>query len=129
MQATGVDFFLDVHGDEALPYNFISGADGVLSVKPPIYALQAHYEKALMQANPDFQIEHGYVEAEPGKANMTMATNFIADAFGCLAMTLEQPFKDTKDHPNEQFGWSPERCQKLGFSNLDAVYAVIEKLR
>lgn len=129
MQTTGVDFFLDVHGDEALPYNFISGADGVRSVKASTYALQARYEKALMQANPDFQTEHGYVEAKPGEANMTMATNYIADAFSCLAMTLEQPFKDTKDSPNEQVGWSPQRCQKLGFSNLDALYAVIDELR
>ena len=27
MHETGVDFFLDVHGDEALPYNFIAGGD------------------------------------------------------------------------------------------------------
>jgi murein tripeptide amidase MpaA len=28
MAKTGVDLFLDMHGDEALPYNFIAGAEG-----------------------------------------------------------------------------------------------------
>ena len=26
MERTGVDFLLDVHGDEELPYNFVAGA-------------------------------------------------------------------------------------------------------
>ena len=29
MDASGVDFCLDVHGDEELPYNFLSGAEGI----------------------------------------------------------------------------------------------------
>ena len=32
MEQTGVDFCLDVHGDEALPYNFIAGPDGAAYV-------------------------------------------------------------------------------------------------
>ena len=28
MQETGVDMYLDVHGDEALPYNFVAGSEG-----------------------------------------------------------------------------------------------------
>jgi murein tripeptide amidase MpaA len=129
MQQTGVDFCLDVHGDEALPYNFIAGPDGVRSVTPRVWALQDTYEKALMRASPDFQMEHGYDAVAPGEANMTMCTTFIADHFGCLAMTLEMPFKDTADTPNHELGWSPERCRQLGRANLDALYAVIDQLR
>jgi murein tripeptide amidase MpaA len=128
MRETGVKFFLDVHGDEALPYNFISGPDGVESVTPEIRAAQASYEAALMRSNPDFQTTHGYPEAAPGKANMTMATNWVADEFGALSMTLEQPFKDTKDTPHPDTGWSPERARKLGRSNLDALWAVLDSL-
>lgn len=129
MQQTGVDFCLDVHGDEALPYNFIAGPDGVRSVTPRVWALQDTYEKALMRASPDFQMTHGYDAVAPGEANMTMCTTFIADHFGCLAMTLEMPFKDTADTPNAELGWSPERCRQLGRANLDALYAVIDELR
>ena len=125
MEATGVDFCLDVHGDEALPYNFIA----VRSVTPRTWALQDAYEKALMRASPDFQMTHGYDAVAPGEANMTMCTTFIADHFGCLAMTLEMPFKDTADTPNPELGWSPERCRQLGRANLDALYAVVDELR
>jgi murein tripeptide amidase MpaA len=129
MNATGVDFCLDVHGDEALPYNFIAGPDGVASVTPRVRALQDAYERALMRASPDFQLEYGYDPVPPGEANMTMCTTHVADRFGCLSMTLEQPFKDTADAPNAEVGWSPERCRKLGRANLDALWAVFGDLR
>ena len=32
MHETGVDFHLDVHGDEALPYTFLAGFDGIASL-------------------------------------------------------------------------------------------------
>lgn len=129
MAATGVDFFLDVHGDEGLPYNFIAGADGVPSLTPRVVALQADYEAALRAASPDFQSAHGYEAAPPGQANMTMATNYVAEAHGCLSMTLEQPFKDNADAPLPEVGWSPERARKLGRANLDALLAVAGRLR
>ena len=34
MEHTGVDFCLDVHGDEGLPYNFIAGSEGIQSWSP-----------------------------------------------------------------------------------------------
>lgn len=129
MEETSVDFCLDVHGDEALPYNFIAGADGVASVTQRVRDLQVSYEKALMRASPDFQMEHGYDPMPPGQANMTMCTTHVAGHFGCLAMTLEQPFKDTQDTPNEALGWSPGRCRQLGRANLDALLAVLGDLR
>lgn len=129
MAATGVDFCLDVHGDEALAYNFIAGPDGVASLPQRVHDLQAAYEAALARSSPDFQTVHGYEPTPPGQANLTMCTNYVADRFGCLSMTLEQPFKDTVDTPNQQVGWSPERCRKLGHANLDALLAVIDGLR
>lgn len=128
MRATGLDFALDVHGDEGLPYNFIAGPDGVESVTGSARALQAKFEAELMAANPDFQVEHGYPESEPGKANMTMATNWIADAFNALAMTLEMPFKDNANAPDPEFGWSPPRCRKLGEGVLAALLRIVDEL-
>ncbi len=129
MRSAGVDYFLDVHGDEALPYNFIAGPDGVAGLDPRVLELQREYEAALARLCPDFQTERGYPKAAPGKANMTMATNHVAGAFGCLSMTLEQPFKDNANAPDPARGWSPERCRKLGVATLDALYAVFDKLR
>ena len=129
MTEVGVDFSLDVHGDEGLPYNFIAGADAIPNVTERQISNREAYEAALLQANPDFQREHGYPKAQPGKANMTLCSAHIAGKFNCLSMTLEMPFKDNADAPDPVFGWSPERCRKLGESGLDALAAVIDTLR
>lgn len=124
MRAANVDFFLDVHGDEVLPYNFISGAEGIPSWNEAAAARQQRYVDALLAVSPDFQTEHGYPIAKPGEANMTMASNWVGETFGCLSMTLEQPFKDTADTPHE-LGWSPERARQFGRAQLDALRAVL----
>ncbi len=128
MRRTGVNFSLDVHGDESIPYNFIAGTHGINSWSKSREQLLDKYKSALMQANPDFQIIHGYPSNSPGTANLGMCTNYIAQTFGCLSMTLEMPFKDSQDYPDEIAGWSPERCRKLGIANVDAIYSVIGQL-
>lgn len=128
MKRTGVDFFLDVHGDEALPYNFISGAEGIPSWSDAAAARQQVYLDALLAASPDFQTKFGYPVAAPGEANPTMASNWVGETFGCLAMTLEQPFKDTADTPHA-LGWSPERARKFGAAQLDALWQSTNALK
>ncbi len=124
MHETGVDICLDVHGDEGLPYNFIASSEGVISWSDQRQSLLNKYKQELMIINPDFQIEHGYPVAPQGKANMAMCTNYVAETFGALALTLEMPFKDTVDSPNLMQGWSPERAEHLGASNVEAIYRV-----
>jgi murein tripeptide amidase MpaA len=129
MARTGVDFCLDVHGDEAIPYNFIAGMLGIPSLSERQKTLHARYGEALRLASPDFQSVHGYPESRPGSANLAMCSNYVAETFGCLALTLEQPFKDNADAADERAGWSPARCRKLGEANLDAILAVVGALR
>ena len=129
MRETGVDFCLDVHGDETLPYNFLAGPLGIPSLSEKQKELFENFRTTLARINPDFQTVHGYPPAKPGGGNLTMCSNWVAEAFGCLAMTLEQPFKDTADTPDPVHGWSPERCRKLGASSLDALFAIVDTLR
>ena len=128
MRATGVDFCLDVHGDEALPYNFIAGPDGVSSWNQDRDRVLQQYKNILSQLSPDFQTQYGYPVDAPGTANLALCTNYVAETFGCLAMTLEMPFKDTVESPNLSEGWSPERCRKLAVANVDAIYAILSQL-
>jgi len=129
MDQTGVGLCLDVHGDEELPYNFISGAEGVPSWSEAREAVQTRFEVAYEVANPDFQRVHGYGRTAPGQANMSMCTNQVAERFpGSLAMTLEMPFKDNDNAPDALFGWSPERCSLLGATALNAMIAVFGEL-
>jgi murein tripeptide amidase MpaA len=121
MQATGVDFLLDVHGDESLPYCFIAGTEGLIDWSEADQASLDFYRNTLAALNPDFQTEHGYPPKPRGEANLTMSTGQIASIYHCLAMTLEMPFKDTTATPDPQFGWSPLRCKALAHSCLEAL--------
>ncbi|MEN2750967.1 M14-type cytosolic carboxypeptidase [Psychrobacter sp. FBL11] len=129
MEATGVDLFYDVHGDEALPYVFLAGSQGTPSYNERLAHLRDRFSDVLKLASADFQSEVGYDIDAPGKANMTVATNWVAERFDCLANTLEMPFKDNDNLPNADTGWSPERSIKLGEASLIAMLAVVDDLR
>ena len=129
MQETGVDMFLDVHGDEALPYNFVAGCEGIPSYDECHKDLEDTFKAAFKAATPEFQTQYGYELDAPGKANMTVANSAVAERFKCLSYTLEMPFKDNADLPDEDFGWSIARCQRLGEDVLTAILAVSPKLR
>ena len=129
MEATGVDLFYDVHGDEALPYVFLAGSQGTPSYNDRLAGLRDKFSDVLKLASADFQSEFGYDIDAPGTANMTIATHWVAERFDCLANTLEMPFKDNANLPFEDTGWSPERSIKLGEASLVAMLAVVDELR
>lgn len=129
MEATGVDLFYDVHGDEALPYVFLAGSQGTPSYNDRLARLRDKFSDVLKLASADFQSEFGYDIDAPGTANMTIATHWVAERFDCLANTLEMPFKDNDNVPDADIGWSPERSIKLGEASLVAMLAVVDDLR
>ncbi|TKB54222.1 M14 family metallopeptidase [Ferrimonas aestuarii] len=128
MLATGVDMFLDIHGDEAIPYNFVAGSEGTPSYDACRKELEEAFKQALSTITPEFQDEYGYDKDEPGKANLTVGSNWVAEQFNCLSYTVEMPFKDHNFQPDEDYGWSPERSSQFGQDVLAAVHAVIDKI-
>lgn len=125
MANTGVDLCLDIHGDEALPYNFIAGTEGVVNWNEERDQLLVGFKRTLSALNPDFQTEHGYPRNPPNTANLSFCSNNTAQTFGCPAYTLEMPFKDTANRPSPETGWSPERSAALGATFVDAVYLAL----
>ena len=119
---TGLDFGLDVHGDEALPYNFIAGTEGIPSWNRERQQQLELFKMTLANLNPDFQVERGYPANSAGNANMSYCSNVLAERFGALVMTLEMPFKDTTATADAVQGWSPERSGRLAHSCLDALH-------
>ena len=119
---TGLDFGMDIHGDEALPYNFIAGTEGIPDWGPKRQKQLELFKSTLADVNPDFQFEHGYPVNRPGSANMSYCSSSLAQRFGALVMTLEMPFKDASGTPDQFQGWSPERCGKLAHSCLDTLH-------
>ena len=122
IQQTGLDFGLDVHGDEALPYNFIAGTEGIPDWNDERQRQLDAFKSTLASLNPDFQVEHGYPPNSAGQANMSYCSNSLAQRFGALVMTLEMPFKDASGTPDSIQGWSPERCARLAHSCLDTLH-------
>ena len=129
MLATGVDMFLDIHGDEAIPFNFVAGSEGIPSYDARLENLENKFKQALLTVTPEFQDEHGYGKDKPGEANLTVASNWVGEQFKCLSYTVEMPFKDHNKHPDSLYGWSPERSIGFGHDTLAAVLAVTDDLR
>lgn len=118
MDASGVDWAIDVHGDEAIPAVFLAGFEGIPSLKSEQQELFLAYQKTLAVNTPDFQTVLGYDLSAPGAANMTLSTNQLAERYGAVSMTLEMPFKDNDDLPDAEQGWSPERSKLLAHACL-----------
>ena len=132
MDETGVDAFIDVHGDEELPFNFLSGAEMVPTWGPRLESLHGAFLASYVRANTDMQTTVGYPPAddpEQAKEYLNVATNQIATRFNCLAVTLEMPFKDCRSNPDPDRGWSPNRSRMLGASLLDALAYICPYLR
>lgn len=130
MKETGLDFALDVHGDEALPYNFIAGTEGIPDWTNRLADLQQSFKETYVDSSAGaFQTKYGYPVNSPGNANLTICSNALAQRFDALAMTLEMPFKDNADQPDAAFGWSPERAKKLGWDAVEPILAVLPDLR
>jgi murein tripeptide amidase MpaA len=110
MDASGVHWAMDVHGDEAIPAAFMAGFEGIPSWTDDQGDRYKAFVGRLAQRTPDFQTKLGYAIAGAGKANLTMSTNQLAERFG---MTLEMPYKDTVHGNDPDQGWSPERCMLL----------------
>ncbi len=126
MDETGVAFAMDVHGDEAIPANFLAGFEGIPSWTDALGEKFYDFGRRLAAHTPDFQTEQGYAKSAAGKANLTMSTNQLAERFGAVAMTLEMPFKDHDPNPDAEFGWSPERSKNLANACLEVLAEVID---
>ncbi|QIG81407.1 M14 family metallopeptidase [Stakelama tenebrarum] len=128
MDETGCAFAMDVHGDEAIPANFLAGFEGIPSWTDAQGEKYYEFGRRLTAATPLFQLEQGYDKAAPGKANLSMSTNQVAERFGAVAMTLEMPFKDHDPSPDAEQGWSPDRCKQLAHACLDTLAGFVDDL-
>ncbi|MFT4171497.1 MAG: M14-type cytosolic carboxypeptidase [Rhodocyclaceae bacterium] len=118
MRASGVDFFLDIHGDETLPYVFIDGSHMVPGYGERNLANQKTFLADLASAAPDFQLEHGYSDDRFDDELLTLASKWVAHTFNCTGLTLEMPFKDNANAPDTRHGWNGERSRQIGAAML-----------
>ena len=129
MLEVGVDLHLDVHGDETIPVNFVAGCEGIPSYDQRHKTLEDNFKALLLAITPEFQDQRGYDKDAPGTANLSIASNWVGERFKCLALTIEMPFKDNDELPDDRMGWSDQRSRSLGRDFLTAIYHVVGELR
>ena len=125
IRASGAAIFLDVHGDEALPYVFLDSSEA----QP--YFTAAHQERELRftgilrDLSPDFQTVHGYPAVPFRPEMLAMASQWVADRFHCLSFTVEMPFKDNANLPDPAVGWNGARSKCLGAAMVGAIHRTL----
>jgi murein tripeptide amidase MpaA len=136
MHAEGVDLFLDIHGDEEIPYSFMMGGKSSKQLTTSALNFKRHYE----QVNANFQVAYDYdthhaaggqscCGSSCSKNNArTIATDYVESAFGCLALFLEMPFKASDPDNQAQYVNPQDICKGLGASLLDGILHGIPKL-
>ncbi len=117
----GCDMFFDIHGDEALPYNFVAGNEMLADFTPERAAKQKAFVDQYMAASPDFQNVYGYAASKYHDDMLTLASKYIGHTFKCLSLTLEMPFKDNADLPDAYTGWNGARSSELGAAILQPI--------
>lgn len=129
MEKYGVDMFLDVHGDEEIPYVFTAACEGNPGYTPKQQQLEEHFRSRLSEITRDFQTRYGYARSQPGQANMNLACNSVGEKYKCLSLTLEMPFKDNDDAPDLITGWDGKRSKQLAKDVLTTLSEMAPNLR
>ena len=126
MHDKGCDLFLDVHGDEGLPYVFVAGSEMLEGFSEAQRIAQQDFVDHLKAVNPDFQTTYGYASSKYREEVLRLASKYVAHHFKCVALTLEMPFKDNAAMPDPSVGWNGARSAALGRSMLQAILHSLE---
>lgn len=124
---TGCDLFLDVHGDESLPYVFVAGCEMLDGFSAEQQAQQQAFIDSFRQASPDFQTRFGYEASKYREDMLQLASKYIGHTFKCISLTLEMPFKDNADLPDPVVGWNGARSARLGAAVLQPILHAMGK--
>ena len=124
---TGCDLFLDIHGDESLPYVFVAGCEMLEGFTSRQQAEQQEFIDSFHSACPDFQTEHGYAASRYKEDMLQLASKYIGHTFKCISLTLEMPFKDNAIAPDAAVGWNGARSARLGRAILQPILHAVSK--
>ncbi len=115
----GVDFFIDLHGDETRRYIWIVPPGVPLD---PVAARQVlHFELELARLHPELQPPPVGIEGLDA-AEAGMSVNYIAKTYGCPAWTPELPFPEV---PGTGDSLLADGCMRFGRSCLEALNVVL----
>jgi murein tripeptide amidase MpaA len=119
MHNIGCNLFLDIHGEEVLPYVFVDGGASSEYSSTEEFFNQERFVSAFKNASADFQDEYGYEKQM--LSDISIASKYVAKYFKCISFTLEMPFKDNAFSPNSSVGWNGKRSAQLGAAILKPI--------
>lgn len=129
MHAGGCDLFLDIHGDEGLPYVFVAGSEMLEGFSAEQARQQDAFVADLKAASPDFQTQYGYAASKYREEVLRLASKYAAHHFKCVSLTLEMPFKDNAILPDPTVGWNGARSAALGAAMLQPILRALGSSR
>jgi len=128
MKETGCDFYFDVHGDEAIPANFIMCGSGCPNWSPRLEHLFEKLGKTMTKmCEPYFQNGIGYDNGSPGNQIFCIASKSRQMEFDCLSATLEMPYKQLSHPQNMPFDHTD--CAKFGAQFVPVLLEMQDDLR
>ncbi|WP_295760811.1 M14-type cytosolic carboxypeptidase [Undibacterium sp.] len=127
IEETGCDLFLDIHGDEALPYVFVAGSEMLQGFSDTQMQEQQAFVDSFVAASPDFQTKFGYEASKYNDDVLTLASKYVGHHYKCVSLTLELPFKDNANLPDLEVGWDGARSMKLGEAMLQPILTALNK--
>ncbi len=116
MKKRGVDFFIDIHGDETIPYNFMMTYGNEIEGNK--------FKQLLAEKEPRFQLKYDYAtynnscSSSCGPATCgsgQTATSYVAQHFDATSLLLEASFKPLENRPSSEV-WEKQSCIALGHS-------------
>lgn len=121
IEEVGCDLFLDIHGDEGLPYVFVAGSEMLEGFSEKQKREQDAFVQSFCAASPDFQTQFGYEASKYNEDLLKLASKYIGHTYKCVSLTLELPFKDNANMPDLEVGWDGARSMKLGEAMLQPI--------
>lgn len=119
MESEGVDFFLDLHGDEDRPYLWLVQPHRENVANDNMKGRQMVFEHSVRLR----YVEYGPMPPEdpPASADSGMAVDWVAWRFGCPSFIVELPFKDTLGPNGEPDSLLAAGCATFGRDCLDII--------
>jgi murein tripeptide amidase MpaA len=126
MAVTGIDFCLDVHADEELPYVFVANVDRIVPPPPEIASICDSFQTELGAIDPAFRPRSGYVRPHTLAAPLSFCSPHIMHAFQAPALTLELPYKMVEDSSGPISEYAVPGCMATGRATLTALSRVLD---
>lgn len=118
MESEGVDFFLDLHGDEDRAYLWLAQPHPE-NIVVNMQDAQQYFEYEVRRR----YVEYGPIPPEdpPASADSGMAADWVAWRFHCPSYIVELPFKDTLGPKGEPDSLLADGCATFGRDCLDII--------